>query len=159
MDITITIADMRVSNNHEVTLVTYSLGSCIGVAVYDPAVKVGGMLHYMLPESQLDPQKARNKPLMFADTGIPMLFKACYELGAAKTRMIVKVAGGSQVLDASGVFNIGKRNYAALRKIFWRNNVLIDAEDIGGTVNRTMRLNIGTGDLQLKISGEGYRSL
>ncbi len=150
---------MKVSNDSSVTIVTHSLGSCIGLAVYDPVAKVGGMLHYMLPESELDLKKAKTRPLMFADTAIPLLFKACYKLGAKKGRMTVKVAGGSQVMDASGVFNIGKRNYAALRKILWRNNVLVDAEDVGGAVNRTMRLKIATGELSLKVSGQGYKVL
>jgi chemotaxis protein CheD len=159
LKINVGVADMKVSNDPDVTLVTHSLGSCIGLAVYDPAVRVGGILHYMLPESELDTNKARKNPLMFADTGIPILFRSCYKLGAMKGRMIVKVAGGSQIMDASGVFNIGKRNYAALRKILWRNHVLIDAEDIGGTVNRTMWLNVATGELSLKISGKVYKVL
>jgi chemotaxis protein CheD len=113
----------------------------------------------MLPESGLDEKKAKEKPLMFADTGIPLLFKACYELGAEKKRMISKVAGGSQIMDPTGTFNIGKRNYAALRKMFWRNNVMIDVEDVGGSSNRTMWLDIGTGELILKVSGKGKISL
>lgn len=150
---------MKVSNDPDDVLVTHSLGSCIGVAVYDPVVGVGGMLHFMLPESELNPVKARTSPLMFADTGIPLLFKGCYDLGAVKARMVVKIAGGSQIMDKTSVFNIGKRNYAALRKMFWRNGVLIDAEDIGGTVNRTMRLSIATGELSLKVSGRGHQIL
>jgi len=148
------IADMRVSNDPSELLVTFSLGSCIGVAIYDPDVKVGGMLHYMLPEKKLDLEKAAIKPYMFADSGIPLLFKKAYELGAKKSRMVVKVAGGAQILDESGYFNIGKRNYAALRKLFWRNNVMIAAEDIGGNVNRTMYLRLSDGKSWLKISGK-----
>ena len=150
---------MKVSNDRRATLVTHSLGSCIGLAVYDPVAKVGGILHYMLPESQLNPEKAKTAPFMFADTGIPILFKSCYKLGAVKGRMTVKVAGGSQAVDESGVFNIGKRNYAALRKIFWLNKVIIDGEDVGGAVNRTMRLSIATGQLSLKVSGQGDKTL
>jgi len=146
---------MKVSNDPGEVLITYSLGSCIALAVYDPVVKVGGMLHYMLPDSNLDKQKAQERPFMFANTGIPVLFKSCFKLGAKKNRMIVKVAGGSQLMDRSEFFNIGKRNYAALRKLFWRNNVIIEGEDIGGNVNRTMSLNIGTGTVTLKISGKG----
>ena len=159
MNMNVGIADMKASDDPDVTLVTHSLGSCIGVAVYDPVAGVGGMLHYMLPEAQLNPEKAKTTPLMFADTGVPILFKSCYKLGAVKGRMIVKIAGGSQVMDESGVFNIGKRNYAALRKIFWRNKVIIDAEDIGGAVNRTMWLSVATGELSLKVSGQGYKVL
>lgn len=147
------IADMKISDDPNTVLITYSLGSCIGVAVYDPVVKVGGILHYMLPSSSLDEEKAKMRPLMFANTGVPTLFKSCFKLGAKKNRMIVKVAGGSQLMDPSGFFNIGKRNYAALRKLFWRNNVIIDSEDIGGNVNRTMSLYIGTGRVTLKVSG------
>ena len=159
LNITVDISDLKVSNNPDVTLVTYSLGSCIGLAVWDPEVKVGGMLHYMLPDSSISKEKARANPAMFADTGIPALFKACYKLGAQKQRMIVKVAGGAQLMDESGFFNIGKRNYAALRKMFWRNKVMIAAEDIGGMVNRTIRLNIGAGNLSMKVSGQGERLL
>ncbi|WP_073478661.1 chemotaxis protein CheD [Desulfatibacillum alkenivorans] len=155
MNITVDISDLKVSNNPDVTLVTYSLGSCIGLAVWDPEVRVGGMLHYMLPDSSISQEKAKANPAMFADTGIPALFKACYKLGAQKQRMIVKVAGGAQLMDESGFFNIGKRNYAALRKMFWRNKVMVAAEDIGGMVNRTIRLNIGTGELIMKVSGKG----
>jgi chemotaxis protein CheD len=136
---------MVVTADTHALLVTYSLGSCIGVALYDPVTRVGGMLHYMLPESIIDPDKARFKPAMFADTGIPVLFKAAYRLGLEKKRARIIVAGGSQILDESGTFNIGKRNYAALRKIFWKNNVLVSAEDVGGNVSRTLYLEINTG--------------
>ncbi len=154
MNIAVSIADMKVSDDTDATLVTHSLGSCIGLAVYDPVAKVGGMLHYMLPESELDRSKAKNQPLMFADTAIPILFKSCYELGAIKGRMIVKVAGGSQVMDPSGMFNIGKRNYLTLRKIFWKNGVLIDSEHVGGQLSRTLRMNVGTGRTTIRIRGK-----
>ena len=146
---------MKVSNDPESVLVTYSLGSCIGVAVYDVAAKVGGLLHFMLPESSLDPSKAQKNPHMFADTGIPALFKATYALGAAKQRMKVVVAGGAQVLDQVGFFNIGKRNHMAVRKIFWKNNVMINYEDVGGNSNRTVKLTIRDGKTLLKVSGQG----
>jgi chemotaxis protein CheD len=153
------IADMGISQDQNGSLITYSLGSCIGVAIYDPAAMVGGLLHYMLPDSQLDPQKAQKKPFMFADTGIPLLFKEAYRYGASKGRIIVKVAGGSQILDDSGFFNIGKRNYMALRKILWKNNVLIKAEDVGGQVSRTVRLDMSTGKVWVKYSGEEEKEL
>lgn len=145
MDQVVDIADVQVSSDVHVVLVTYSLGSCIGVTVWDPVAHIGGMLHYMLPESSISPEKAATNPAMFADTGLPALFRAAYELGAVKKRMVVKIAGGSQLLDDNGVFNIGKRNYVMLRKIFWKNGILIDAEDVGGSISRTVRLSIGTG--------------
>ena len=150
MDVVVDIADFQVSADARADLVTYSLGSCVGVSIWDPEAKVGGMLHYMLPESAISPEKAKLNPAMFGDTGIPALFRAAYELGAVKKRLIVKVAGGSSLLDDNGTFNIGKRNYILLRKIFWKNGVLIDAEDVGGAVSRTMRLSIGSGRVSIK---------
>ncbi len=152
--VTIDIADMKVSNKADDVLITYSLGSCIGVVIYDPEIKAGGLLHYMLPDSSISPEKAKEKPYMFADTGIPILFKSLYKLGAEKQRIIVKVAGGSQIMDAKGVFNIGKRNYLALRKILWRNNVMITTEDIGGYKSRTLSIEIATGRVFVKKNKE-----
>ncbi len=159
MKIIVGMADMKITNDTDATLITYSLGSCIGISIYDPVSKVGGMLHYMLPEANLDLEKARQRPYMFADSGIPLLFKKSYELGAKKQRLHVKVAGGSQILDDNGYFNIGKRNYAAVRKLFWRNGVMIEAEDVGGSVNRTMSLNMQDGTVLLKISGKVEKTI
>ena len=111
MSLGVDIADMAVTSDPRATLVTHSLGSCIGVTVWDPETRVGGMIHYMLPDSSLSPEKAKANPAMFANTGVPAMFRDAYELGAVKKRMIVKVAGGSQLLDDNGVFNIGKRDY------------------------------------------------
>ncbi|MBM4333035.1 MAG: chemotaxis protein CheD [Deltaproteobacteria bacterium] len=159
MKVIVGIADMRVANDPESTLITYALGSCIGVALYDPAVKVGGLLHYMLPESQLDPAKAQKNPCMFGDTGIPLLFREMYKWGAEKRRIVVKVAGGAQVMDPTGYFNIGKRNYTSLRKTLWMNSILIEAEAVGGNVNRTVYLEISSGKVWVKTSGDGEREI
>lgn len=148
------IADFKVSNDPDVELITYSLGSCIGVAIWDPVAQVGGLLHFMLPDSKLSRGKAHARPAMFADTGIPLLFRSAYELGAEKKRLVVKVAGGATLLDDKGTFNIGKRNYAALRKLFWKNGVLIDGEHVGGQYSRTMMLNVPTGRCVVRIRGE-----
>jgi chemotaxis protein CheD len=147
------VADMKVSNNTGESIITYSLGSCIGLVIYDPVVKVAGMLHYMLPESSLDKDKARAKPYMFADSGIPRLFKSVYQLGGVKQRMKIYAAGGAEILDQKGFFNIGKRNYMALKKIFFKNNVMINKQNVGGNVNRTVRIEIETGDIFVKTSG------
>lgn len=153
------VADMKVSNKSGDVLITYSLGSCIGLAIYDPVAKVGGLLHYMLPESSLDSQKAQKNPYMFGDSGIPLLFKTAYKHGAQKSRLKVVVAGGSQILDQNGLFNIGKRNHMLLRKMFWKNNVMIDFEDVGGITNRTLKLEVDSGDTWLKTSGVGIQKI
>ena len=159
MDIVVGVGDLKVSNRREHVLVTHALGSCIGLAIFDPQARVGGLLHYMLPESLLDLSRALENPYMFADTGIPRLFRECYALGAQKHRLRVKVAGGSQVLGGQEHFQIGRRNYAALRKIFLKNNVLIDGEDVGGTKARTLLLEIATGRTLVKTTGLHIKEL
>jgi chemotaxis protein CheD len=151
-DLIVGISDLKVSNNAGDILVTFALGSCIAVAIYDPLVKVGGLLHYMLPDSNLDLNKAQEKPGMFADTGVPLLFKSCYRLGAEKKRIVVKVAGGASILDDTNFFRIGQKNITALRKIFWKNNVMIEAEDTGSNYNRTVRLDLSNGRFMIKSS-------
>ena len=152
--ITIDIADFQATDDPNAVLVTYALGSCIAVILYDPVKRVGGMIHYMLPSSKTSPEKAKLKPAMFADTGIPVLFEKMYELGSVKEDIVVKVAGGGALYDDKGMFNIGKRNYTILRKIFWKNNVIISAEDVGGRKSRTARLNINTGEVTVRSQGE-----
>ena len=159
MNLIVGVGDMKVSNDPESVLVTYSLGSCIGLAIYDPEVKVGGLLHYMLPESSLDKQKANKNPCMFGDTGIPLLFKESYKFGAKKNRVKIFVVGGSQILDQKGLFNIGKRNHTIIRKMLWKNNAMIDFEDVGGSVNRTLKLEIKTGQAWLKVSGTEMKKI
>jgi chemotaxis protein CheD len=158
-DLVVGISDLKVSSNPADSMITYALGSCIAVVVYDPAAKVGGLLHFMLPDSTLDAGKAKDIPAMFADTGIPLLFKSCYKLGADKKRMIVKVAGGASILDESNFFRIGQKNIMAMRKIFWNNNVLIDAEDTGKNFNRTVRIDLGTGKVSIKRAGGQMEAL
>ena len=158
-DIIVGISDLKISGNPDDTLITYALGSCIGVAIYDPLAKVGGLLHFMLPDSALDAGKARENAAMFADTGIPLLFKSCYAIGGEKKRMIVKVAGGASILDDGNYFRIGQKNITALRKIFWRNNVLIDAEDTGRNCNRTVRLGLNNGRCTVKSSDGTVKEL
>jgi chemotaxis protein CheD len=151
------MADCKTSQDPDGVLITYALGSCVAVAIHDRVAKVGGMLHFMLPESSLDPAKARQRPYMFADTGIPMLFREAYRLGAEKRRLVVRLAGGAQVMDDGGVFNIGKRNYLAARKILWKAGVLVEAEDVGGNDSRTVRLEMSTGTFWMRGPGEGDR--
>jgi len=157
--LTVGIADMVVSNKPGGCLVTYSLGSCIGVAIYDSAAKVGGLLHFMLPESSIDREKAALNPYMFADTGVPAFFRAAYALGLKKSRVRVAVAGGATILDDSGRFNIGKRNYTSLRNLFWKNNVLIDAEDVGGSDSRTLYMDLTTGCIRIRYGNRTEKLL
>ncbi len=152
--LTVDISDIKVSANPGDMIVTYALGSCIAVVIHDPVRQAGGMIHYMLPLSETSPEKAKVRPAMFADTGIPLLFQTMYELGCQKKNLIVKVTGGGALYDDKGLFSIGKRNYTVLRKMFWKSNVLITAEDVGGAKSRTARLQVGTGRCTVTSQGE-----
>ena len=152
--ITVDISDLRVSANPDDLIVTYALGSCIAVIVHDPKRKVGGMIHYMLPLSEIAPEKAKDKPAMFADTGIPELFRTMYGMGCDKKDLVVKVAGGGALYDDKGLFSIGKRNYTVLRKMFWKAGVMIASEDVGGAKSRTARLWVGDGRCTIASQGE-----
>ncbi len=150
------VADIKVSATVGERLITYALGSCLGIVIYDPVANVAGMLHVMLPTGTIDAQKMQDKPAMFVDSGVPILFKECYKLGAKKERMIIKVAGGAHAgtSEETDRFQIGKRNMIALRKLLWKNGVLVHANDTGGIqTSRTMWVDVATGDVTLKING------
>jgi len=143
--IVVGISDCRVSDDPEGVLLTYALGSCIGVAVHDPVRGIAGLLHFMLPDSTLDEAKAREKPCMFADTGIPFLIGELCARGAERRSLVVRIAGGAQILNGTESFQIGRRNYLAARKLLWKMGVLVSAEAVGGDVSRTVRLEVKTG--------------
>ncbi len=154
MNVVLGISEMMVSDRPDDVLITYSLGSCIGLTFYDPVARVGGMIHCMLPLSKIEPEKARLKPAMFTDTGVTALIQAMYDKGAHKQRLIAKVAGAAQLLDEKGTFRIGERNYIVLRKVLWKNDILITAEDIGGTIARTLCLYMDTGRTVVRSQGQ-----
>lgn len=147
------VADMVASNDSSAEIVTYSLGSCLGVTLYDPVKRIGGLLHLMLPDSKIDSQKAVNSPFMFVDTGVPKLFHAVYHLGAERSRLVLKVAGGAQLMDEQGVFNIGERNFQALTAILARNGISISSQDVGGMTSRTLRFDLTNGNVSVKPPG------
>lgn len=153
MQYTVGIADMRVTTQVDDILVTYSLGSCVGLTLYDPFVPVGGLIHCMLPLSKIDPAKAAQNPEMFTDTGVTLLIQRLLDLGAQKRRLVAKVVGAAKMLDESGVFNIGERNYVVLRKVLWKNNILIAAEETGGTIARTVFFHMAGGHTVIKSQG------
>jgi chemotaxis protein CheD len=150
------ISDAKASRDPREVLATYSLGSCIGVALYDPAAGVAGLLHYQLPASSADPARAAEKPLMFADTGMKWLLQRMAALGAEKRRMKVKLAGAAQMLNDLTVFDIGRRNHAAIRKILWQNEMFIESEHVGGRLPRSMFLNVGDGSLEIRCNQESF---
>lgn len=151
-DIVVGISEMHVTTDTSAVLVTYSLGSCIGLSLYDPSAEVGGLLHAMMPLSSADPGKASVKPAMYTDTGVTALLQALFDRGATRRTLVAKVAGGAASLDGPGLFRIGERNFMVLRKILWKNDILIAAEDVGGNSARTLVLEMTTGRTLVKSS-------
>ncbi len=149
---------MSVSNNPSITLSTYALGSCVAVVVYDPATRAGGLLHMMLPDSKLSPQKAAQQPAMFADTGLPLLFRAFQGLKGNAGNSRLFIAGGASVLCTVDTFKIGERNLRATSDFLSRYGLRTVQSDVGGTINRTVHLDIGTGAVTLKTP-EATRTL
>ena len=145
MPLVVGIAEMQLSSRSDDLLVTHALGSCIGITIHDPVAGVGGILHYMLPLSSLDPAKAAKNPYMFGDTGIPAMFQKAYLAGATKENLRVSMAGGASVIQDTQNFDIGSRNVVIARKLFWKNAVLISAEHVGGTAPRTLYLDMTNG--------------
>jgi chemotaxis protein CheD len=152
--ITVGVADMKLSSSPGDVLITHALGSCIGIAIFDPIAVVGGMLHFMLPDSSVNPSRSVESPWMFANVAIPSFFKKAYEIGAEKSRLIVKVAGGAQFLDDKEFFAIGKRNHTMMRKLFWQNGILVKAEQVGGTISRTLYMEMSTGRVWISTGGQ-----
>ena len=148
---TVTISDAKACATPGDALITYSLGSCIGVALYDPAGRVGGLLHFQLPTASTT---GVGNPFMFADTGLDALLDLMVRGGADRSRITCKLAGGAKMLADASIFDIGRRNHTAIRKALWRRGILIDAEDCGGTTPRTMTLRMDDGVVTLKRDGQ-----
>lgn len=139
------IADMKVSNSLEEVLITYSLGSCVGVTIYDPIKKIGGMVHCKIPQFQNVPVNRLQKSECFVDLGIPMLINMILNAGGKKERLQIKIAGCGDMYKDHGMFKIGQKNLEMTQKIFAKHGLKIHAEDVGGSTPRTMQLHINTG--------------
>ena len=148
------IGEFAVSSRKEDVIITHALGSCIAVCVWDPTNFVAGLLHFLLPDSRINPQRAKDQPAAFADTGIPLLFQAAYKEGLQKNRCMVRLVGGAEVAGSGATFDIGKRNILAAKNMLWRNGVLIKGEDVGGKAVRTVNLFVGDGRLQITSGRE-----
>ncbi len=145
--INIGIGELAVSKTKDQLLKTFGLGSCIAIIVLDPKVRAVGLIHIALPDSSINPDKAKKQPGYFADTGIPHLFSEMAKLGCHPKGqgLIVKLVGGARVMDPNERFNIGKRNLLAIKKILWSFNLAVAAEETGGSISRTVDVNVGNG--------------
>jgi chemotaxis protein CheD len=148
------VGDLAVSNNVQMILSTYALGSCIGVVAYDSFAKAGGILHLMLPESTISPEKAVQQPAMFADSALPLFFKQLAGVRAERSRLRLFVAGGASVISGNDPFRIGERNARVTLDYLTKNGFNVTHTDVGGTVNRTLHLEMSTGAVTLKTPTE-----
>jgi chemotaxis protein CheD len=148
------IGELAVSKDPADVLKTMALGSCVGIMMYDPSVKAAGLLHVALPDSAAGKATGGNKPGRYADTGIPLLIAAMRKLGSGVNRnTIVRLAGGASMMDLKETFNIGKRNILAVKKLLWKHNLLVKAEDTGGSISRTVTINVDSGKIILSSPG------
>jgi chemotaxis protein CheD len=145
------IGEFAVSLGAADTIVAHALGSCIAVCIWDETARVGGLLHFLLPDSAVNPERARTQPAAFANTGLPLLFEAAYTLGLDKARCRVRLVGGAEVsgLGNIGSLNVGKRNLLAARNILWRNGLLIESEATGGSIPRSVTLHLSDGKIDV----------
>ncbi|MBQ5311643.1 MAG: chemotaxis protein CheD [Oscillospiraceae bacterium] len=150
--LTVGIADVRaVYVSEEDMLVTYALGSCVGICLYDRLSGIAGLAHIMLPWSK-ESYKG-DDPLRYADTGLTELISRMCSMGAVKTRITAKIAGGAQMFGyASEAFNIGDRNICAVRKVLGAYGIPIVAESVGGTHARTLYFHTDTYIAEVKTA-------
>lgn len=150
--LTVGIADMKLLQGQG-TLITYALGSCIGVCFHDPKLRLGALLHIMLP---LNMEAGRTHPLKYADTGIRETLRQMEAKGASRSRITVKIAGGAKMFEVSGsgLGNIGQRNIESVHAILKRENIRLLAENVGGTVARTLLFDVSTGQGCIRSYGQ-----
>ena len=153
MEHVVGISEYAVSTDPNDTLITYALGSCVGLTLHDPVAGVAGLLHAMMPASATNAEKAAEIPAMYVDTGTLAMLQALFNLGATRANLVAKVAGAASPIDRDKMFRIGDRNYMVLRKVLWKNGILIAAEDVGGYASRSIFLDVGTGQTLVKSEG------
>ncbi len=138
------IGEYAISGNGD-EIKTFALGSCVALIVYDTELHLAAMMHIALPELQINPKKAETTPGYFADSGVPLLLSKLKKEGCTRRTIRIKLAGGSNIMDAQGRFDIGKRNVLAIKKLLWKHRLGVIAEDVGGSISRTVSICATTG--------------
>jgi len=152
---TVGVADLKISGDTMDVLITYALGSCLGVTVYDFRMKRAGLLHCMMPDSGIDRTKASGNPSLYVDTGMQVMMENFYRNGSRKNDLIIRVAGGASVRrnDEEDFFQIGRRNFVSLRKYLWNEGLMLKSYDVGGCGSRTVTMEVENGKMFVKAKG------
>lgn len=154
-EIAVGIGEMRHTLDPDAVLVSHALGSCIALMAYDPVRRCAAMLHYMLPASPRAPARRQARPAMYADAGIPLFVQTLVTLGSEPSRLVLKAAGGGQLIDKHAVFDIGRRNYLALLRNLEQLGLRLSAAAVGGSKSRTARLHARGGQVLVTCGGTG----
>ncbi len=144
---------MKMAKN-EGMLITYALGSCVGICLYDPAIKLAALIHVMLP---LNIETNRKSPMKYADTGIRETLQKMVEQGASRSRIVAKIAGGAKMFEVSGsgsLGNIGQRNIESTHMILRREGIRLLKEDVGGSTARTLLFDAASGEVCVRSYGK-----
>lgn len=156
--LTVAIGDMKIGRGNDI-LVTYALGSCVGISMYDPVMRLGALVHILLPEHSVG---CGNDILKYADTAIPYTLEQIQEQGFSKSRAVVKIAGGARMFEnTQKVFfsDIGFRNVTAVHETLTKEGLRIQNEDTGGTAPRTMSLHLSDGTVTIRAAGQPVKYL
>jgi len=158
--VSVGIGQLAVSKDPREVLVAYGLGSCIGVTVWDPQARVGGLVHVLLPDSE-GRRCDSKEPARFADVGIDVLVQKVVEAGAMPRRLIVKLAGGAAVLGPANAekFKIGDRNAEAIHQRLKRHGLSPIAADTGGVKGRTLEMHLATGKTYVRTAASAASEL
>ena len=146
------VADWKLSTDPRAHLITYALGSCLGITFHDPVRHIGGLLHALLPESRLHPDKVA-QPAMFIDSGVQIAIEAMVKAGAQRQDLECKVFGGAQG-SSEDYFRIGSKNIDAFAQLSIEHSLKVSVWEVSGSVNRTIRLLNATGEVQVKLPGQ-----
>lgn len=151
------LGEIKVSQDRDDVLVAFGLGSCVGVGMYDPITRIAGLLHAVLPErtNRGDPKAPK-----YVDSGIPALVSEMINAGAIKFRLVVRMAGGANMLISPGLsktFDIGSRNVDAAHAKLAELRFTIASEEVGGNSGRTVRLYIADGRMTIRMMGNKER--
>ena len=153
------MADYKTGRNPN-SLISYGLGSCVGIALYDSVNKIGGLAHIMLPDSTQ--ARSAENPAKFANTALPIMLDDMIKMGANKGRITAKIAGGAQMFtfaNATDVMRVGERNGEALRKLLKKMDIRVIADDTGGNYGRTVELRLDTGIYRVRTIAQGEKEL